>query len=135
VAGGAIRTDATAPAVTETLKEIHRMMETKMTPAEIDLARDSEARSLPGSFETSGAATGSFADIFIYDLPTDFYQKLPTRFSAVTVEEAQALAQKYLKPDQMIVICVGDRAKIEADLRKLNLGKLEIRDTTGKVVE
>jgi zinc protease len=111
------------------------MMETKMTPAEIDLARDSEARSLPGSFETSGAATGSFADIFIYDLPTDFYQKLPTRFSAVTVEEARALAQKYLRPDQMIVICVGDRAKIETDLRKLNLGKLEIRDATGKVVE
>jgi zinc protease len=53
----------------------------------------------------------------------------------VTAEDAQALAQKYLKPDQMIVICVGDRAKIEADLRKLNLGKLEIRDATGKVVE
>ena len=135
VAGGAIRTDATAPAVTETLKEIHRMMDTKMTPGEIDLARDSESRSLPGSFETSGAAAGSFADIFIYDLPIDFYQKLPSRFSAVSVEQTQALAQKYLKPDQMIVICVGDRAKIEADLRKLNLGKLEIRDATGKVIE
>lgn len=135
LAGGAIRTDATAPAVTETFKEIHRMMDTQMTPAELDLARDSEARSLPGFFETSRAATGAFADIFIYDLPTDFYQKLPSRFSAVTVEQVQALAQKYLKPDEMIVICVGDRAKIEADLRKLNLGKVEIRDATGKVIQ
>ncbi len=29
---------------------------------------------------------------------------------------------------------VGDRAKIEEDMKKLNLGKVEIRDTDGKVV-
>jgi zinc protease len=135
LAGGAIRTDATAPAVTETFKEIRRMMDTKMTPGELDLARDSESRSLPGSFETSREASGTFANIFIYDLPNDFYQKLPVQLSAVTAEQAQALASKYLKPDQLFVVCVGDRAKIEADLRKLNLGAVEIRDATGKVIQ
>jgi len=29
---------------------------------------------------------------------------------------------------------VGDRAKIEEGLKKLNLGKVEIRDTEGKIV-
>jgi zinc protease len=135
IAGGAIRTDATANAVTETLKEIHRMMETQMTPAELNLARDSESRSLPGLFETSGAATAAFSEIFTYDLPADYFQKLPARFSAVTAADTQALAMKYLKPDQMIVVCVGDRAKIEADLKKLNLGVMEIRDATGKVIQ
>jgi zinc protease len=135
VAGGAIRTDATAAAVTETFKEIRRMMDTRMTPEELNLARDSGARSLPGFFESASETTGAFTNIFIYDLAPDFYQKLPGRFSAVTAEEAQAMAMKYLKPDQMIVVCVGDRAKIEADLKKLNLGAMEIRDTTGKVIE
>jgi len=35
----------------------------------------------------------------------------------------------------MIIVCVGDRAKIEADLKKLNLGAMEIRDATGKVIQ
>ena len=35
----------------------------------------------------------------------------------------------------MIVLAVGDRAKIEADLKRLNLGKIEIRDTEGKIVQ
>jgi zinc protease len=135
IAGAAVRTDATAPAVAETFKEIRKMMDSRMTPAELDLSRDAESRSLPGFFESSGETSGAFANIFIYDLPPDYYQKLPGRFSAVTAEQAQALASKYLKPDQMIVVCVGDRAKIEGDLKKLNLGAMEIRDATGKVIE
>ena len=45
--GGGIRTDATAPAVTELFKEIRRMIETPMTAAELNLAKDSQSRSLP----------------------------------------------------------------------------------------
>jgi zinc protease len=44
------------------------------------------------------------------------------------------MAQKYIQPEKMIVLAVGDRAKIEEDMKKLNLGKVEIRDTDGKVV-
>jgi len=42
--------------------------------------------------------------------------------------------QKYIHPDKMIVLAVGDRAKIEEDMKKLKLGKVEVRDTDGKVV-
>jgi zinc protease len=52
----------------------------------------------------------------------------------VTVEQAQTMAQKYILPDKMIVLAVGDRSKIEEDMKKLNLGKVEMRDTDGKVV-
>ena len=52
----------------------------------------------------------------------------PTRLYAVTAEQAQAAAQKYIQLDKITVLAVGDRAKIEADMKKLNLGKMEIRD-------
>ena len=52
----------------------------------------------------------------------------------MTIEQAQATAQKYILPDKMIVLAVGDRAKIEEDMKKLNLGKVELRDTDGKIV-
>jgi zinc protease len=59
---------------------------------------------------------------------------LPDSINAVTAEQAQAAAQKYILPEKVIVLAVGDRAKIEEDLKKLNLGKLEIRNAEGKIV-
>ena len=38
-------------------------------------------------------------------------------------------------PERMLVVAVGDRQKIEADLKKLNLGTMELRDAEGNVVK
>ena len=132
--GGGIRTDATAPAVTEMLKEIRRMIDTQMTPEELALAKDSQSRSLPGLFEGSNEAAGALAELFLYNLAPDYYSQLPEQLSAVTTADAEMVAKKYLHPDQMILICVGDRAKIEPELKKLNLGAIEIRDADGKII-
>jgi zinc protease len=134
IAGSDVRTDVTAPATTEVFNELKRMRDTQMTPAELLLSKDSIARSLPGRFERGTEAAGTFAELFTYDLPLDYFSTLPDRINAVTIEQAQAVAQKYVLPDKMIVLAVGDRAKIEEDMKKLNLGKVEIRDTDGKVV-
>jgi zinc protease len=134
-AGADIRTDATAPATTELFNELKRIRDTKLSAEEMALAKDSIARSLPGRFERGTSAAATFAELFTYDLPLDYYSKLPDSINAVTAEQAQAVAQKYILPDKMIVLAVGDRAKIEADMRKLNLGKVEIRDADGKVVQ
>ncbi len=129
-----VRTDVTAPATSEVFNELRRMRDTQMTPAEQILSKDSIARSLPGRFERGTEAAASFAELFTYDLPLDYYSTLPNRINAVTIEQAQAVAQKYIQPEKMIVLAVGDRAKIEEDMKKLNLGKVEIRDTDGKIV-
>jgi zinc protease len=135
VAGGGMRTDATAPAVTEILKELHRMIDTSMKPDELSLAKDSQSRSLPGMFETSGGEAGALSEIFAYNLAGDYFSKLPGQLNAVTAEDAQAVAKKYLHPEQLILVCVGDRAKIEPELMKLDLGAIEIRDADGNVMQ
>lgn len=134
VAGGGIRTDATGPAVTEMLKEVHRMIETPMKPEELTLAKDSQSRSLPGMFESSRSAAGALAQISLYNLPRDYFEKLPGRLNVVSAEDAETVAQEYLHPAQMILVCVGDRAKIEPELQKLELGPIEIRDADGKII-
>jgi zinc protease len=134
IAGADVRTDATAPATSELFNELRRMRDTQMTSAELLLSKDSIARSLPGRFERGTEAAVSFAELFTYDLPLDYYSNLPDRINAVTAEQAQAMARKYILPEKMIVLAVGDRAKIEEDMKKLNLGKVEIRDTDGRIV-
>lgn len=130
-----VRTDATAAATTEVFKELRRMRDTTMTAEELNSAKVAMAQSLPGRFEHASETVGTFAEIYIYDLPLDYFSKLPEQIYSVTAEQAQAAAQKYIPVDKMSVVAVGDRAKIEADLKKLNLGKTEIRDTEGKPVQ
>jgi zinc protease len=51
----------------------------------------------------------------------------------VTAAQVQGAAQKYLKPDQLKVIAVGDRAAVLPQLQKLGLGQPEVRDVDGQV--
>ena len=129
-----VRTDATTPAAAEIFKELNRMRDTQLTPAELTLAKDSIAQSMPGRFESGEEAAGTIAQVYIYDFALDYFSLLPGKINAVTAPQARAAAQQYIQPDKMIVLAVGDRARIEPDLKKLNLGKIEIRDSDGRLV-
>jgi len=135
VAYSDVRTDVTAPATTELLNELRRMRDTPMTLEELKLSKDSITRSMPGRFERGTDAAGTFAELFVYDLPLDYFSKFPATVDAVTAEQAQSMAKKYIHPEQLVVLAVGDRGKIEEELKKLNLGKIEIRDTEGKIAK
>jgi zinc protease len=130
--GSDVRTDVTAPAVSEIFKEVRAMLAKPLSPEELTTSKDSLTRSLPGRFETSGQAAASFSEIFVYDLGLDYFTKYASRINAVTADQALTVAKKHVVPNQLIVIAVGDRAKIEPELKKLELGPLEIRDTEGK---
>jgi zinc protease len=130
-----VRTDVTAPAVSEMLNEIRKMRNTSVTEEELTLSKDSLSRSLPGDFETSAAAAGSFSTLFVYDLGLNYYEGFPARIQKVTTSQVQAAATKYLDPAKMIVIAVGDRAKIAPELEKMKLAPVEVRDADGNVVK
>jgi zinc protease len=89
---------------------------------------------LPGAFETSGNAVGNFSNVFTYDLGLDYYAKYAAQVRAVTGDQAQTIAQKYIVPGSMVVVVVGDRSKIEPALQKLNIGTIEVRDREGRPI-
>jgi len=47
----------------------------------------------------------------------------------------QHIAWKYLRPEEMVIVAVGDRGKIETELAQLNLGPMEYRDSGGDPIE
>jgi len=98
-------------------------------------AKDSLSNSLPGAFESSANAVSNFSNVFIYDLGLDYYTRYAEQVNAVTADQALAAAKKYLVPTSMVVIAVGDKGKIEPQLKKLNLGAIETRDTEGRVAK
>ena len=130
-----IRTDVTAPAVAEIMKELKKLRDTGVTEDELTLGRDALARSLPAYFETSDRAVSAVSDIYLYDLGPRFYSDLPKELAVVNTESVLGAARKYFVPARMISVVVGDRAAVEPELRKLNLGAIEYRDATGNVVK
>jgi zinc protease len=132
--GSGVRTDVTGAAASEMIKELKGIAAAPMPADEMKRAKDSLAYSLPGAFETSADTAASLANIYTYDLGLDYYATYAESVYAVTPDQALAAARKYLVPDRFVVVAIGDRSKIEADLKKLNL-PIEIRDAEGRLVK
>jgi zinc protease len=125
-----VRTDVTAPAVREIVSEIKRMVSSDVTADELTLAKDAITQSLPGQFETNEFTAGALSAIFVYGLPLNYYATLPDQISAVTVRDIQAVAAKYLVPERMVVVAVGDSAKIRQPL-EAEIAPAQLRDPDG----
>jgi zinc protease len=130
--GSGVRTDVTAPSVSEIFKEIRGMVEKPLDKDELQRAKDSLANSLAGAFETNADSVANFSNVFTYDLGLDYYTKYAQQVNAVTTDQTLAVSKKYLVPGNMVVVAVGDRKVIEPELAKLNVGTVEIRDAEGK---
>ncbi len=133
-AGALVRTDVTAPAARELFNELNRIRTDPPTAAELKLAREGELRSLPGHFETVAATSNLIADLFTYQLPDNYYRLLPGQYESVSPAAVRDTAETDVHPDRLILVAVGDRAKIEPGLEKLNLGPIEIRNASGDPV-
>ncbi|WP_394850222.1 insulinase family protein [Pendulispora brunnea] len=136
LAGGAMVSEKTAAAVGELFREIRRMIDEDVKDEELADAKSDIKHGLPGRFETVNAVTSAVEDIAIYDLPLDEFVTLPKRIDAVTVKDVRRVAKKYLHPEALKVVIVGDRAKLESELTQtLRLGAPEGRDAYGDLVQ
>jgi zinc protease len=135
VVSGGIRTDVTGPALTEILKEVRGMKEGSVTDAELARARGARIQALPGRFETSSYVAAQMGNLFTFGLPDDYFQALPDRLSKITADDLSVMAKKYLVPDRMLIVAVGDRAKIAPQIGTLGLGPVAVMDADGGSVE
>jgi zinc protease len=122
-----VRADVTGLSVLEMLSEVEGMLEKEVTPEELELAKASISRSLPALFETSQRTVDTVGELYVYDLPADYYEGLPARIDALTAAEVFEATKRHLEPDQMIIITVGDRGTIQQQLAPLELGTIAVR--------
>ncbi len=132
-AGGLVRTDATGPAAKELMLELHRIQTTPPTEEELQMAKVARVQSIPAQFETTTATASAMTQIFLYNRPLDYFSTLPEQYRAVTAAGVASAAQTDVHPDNLILLAVGDRAKIEPGLKELKL-PIEYRDVTGQPV-
>ncbi len=132
--GAEVRTDVTGASVREVLKESKGMRDSAMTAEELRLSKDSITRSLPSLFETTGSTVGTVGSLDQLGLPPDYYEALPKRVDAMTADEILASTRKYLFPERLLIVAIGDRAKIVPQLTPLKLGAIAVWSPEGKPV-
>lgn len=127
---GSVRTDVTGAAVADIWKEIAAMRARPMGAAELTRVRNARLLSLPGSFDTNQAVVGAYAANWAVGRPASAVSDEPKQLAAVTAATAWKAARDHLDPAQLIVVAVGDRAKILPQLQAIGR-KAEVRDAEG----
>ena len=69
-----------------------------------------------------------------YGLPLDYASGRAERFAAVTREAVVAETKALFRPDELVWVIVGDLERIEAPVRDLGLGEVEVWDAFGRQV-
>jgi zinc protease len=126
---------STKESVYEFLKEIRGIRgEIPVTPAELEAAKQSIVRGFPRTFETPDQIAAGLELIVTYDLPDTYFNSYIERVQAVSLEDVNRVANRYLQPDRMAIVIVGDRNSIERPLRTLDdLGsRINVVDGEGK---
>ena len=129
-----VQTDKTKESLVEMNKEFHGIVSDHPIGAdELTKIQANETLKLPGSRETLGALGQSIVDLVQFGLPDDYYETYAGKVRALKTSDVNEAAKELVRPDNLIWIVVGDRAKIESGVRELNLGEFRLMDADGKV--
>jgi predicted Zn-dependent peptidase len=130
-----VQTDKTAEAMAEIEKELRAIGHDRpVTPPELDLMEKGEVLALPGRFETDQALVGYMQFVDRFNRPENWVTTLPAQYAALTPEAITKTADALLRPDAMTWVVVGDLSKIEAKIRALNVGTVEVWDAQGNKI-
>ncbi len=131
----AVQTDKTKESMVELVKEYKGIAgEKPITAEELKDEQSNTTLALPGNFETVQQLSGAYGNIIQYNLPEDYYNTFTQKALALTPESANEVAKKYILPDHLIWVVVGDMSKVEAGVRELNLGEVHKIDADGNPV-
>jgi predicted Zn-dependent peptidase len=131
-AGGNMRTEVTEGALVEFFREIRRMREQIVTAAELEASKRAIAARFALSLEQPTRVLGFAITRKEYGFAPDYWDAYPAKIMAVTADDVQRVARKYLDPDAMQLVVVGDASKIKSILEQY--GEVEVFESNGSPV-
>lgn len=131
-----VETDKTKESLSELVKEYKDIVGGKpIVEKELKDEQSNATLGLPGSFETVQQLAGAYSQILQYGLPEDYFNTFTEKAMSLTPESANEIAKKFILPDHLVWVVVGDMSKVEAGIRDLNLGEIHKIDADGNAVQ
>lgn len=128
-----VRNEVTRESVSEVLGELRRMRSGDVEDRELDDVKSYLMGVFPATVQTATDIASRLVDMELYGLPEDYFDHYRENIASVTKEEITRVARKYLDPDRVVVVIVGNAKQIREPLGTLGFPMHEL-DIDGNAV-
>ncbi|MGI8469671.1 MAG: M16 family metallopeptidase [Pyrinomonadaceae bacterium] len=128
-----VRTPVTGDSLKEFFYELERIRNEQVSAKELTDAKNFLTGVFPLRAETQEGLTNLIVAQQLYNLPDDYLQTYRDKVNAVTAADIERVANKYVTPEKMALIIVGDAGEILKQVKPYST-KIEVFDTEGKAV-
>ncbi|MBA2606046.1 MAG: insulinase family protein [Acidobacteria bacterium] len=129
-----VRTPVTGDSLKEFFYELNRVRNEKASDKELKDAKSFLTGIFPLRAETQEGLTNLLVSQQLYDLPADYLQTYRDKVNAVTLEDVERVAKKYISPDKIAIVIVGDAEEILPQIKTYSK-KIEVFDAEGKPLD
>ena len=128
-----VRNAVTDSAVMEFMKELKNMREGQVEDEELETAKNYLTGSFARSLESPQTIASFALNIARYGLDKDYYKNYLKNVAAVSKEDVQRVAEKYIQPDKSYIMVVGNADEVKEGLAQF--GQVEMYDIYGEKVK
>jgi len=130
-----VQTDKTKESIIELQKELTDYIASKpATAEEFSKVKVNSVMQLPGIWETNWSVMSSLKESINYGRGSEYLKTYPALLQNMTLDQVQKAAGKVVKPNNLIWVIVGDKAKIEKGIHELNIGTVHYLTPQGKPI-
>ena len=108
-AGASVRNDVSDSAIVQLLFEMDRLCTEAVSAETLKSAKSIMSGAFARRLENAGTVAQFAYNISKYNLPADYYETYLERLNAITAEDVQAAAKKYLKANNCYISVVGNK--------------------------
>ena len=119
VAGGQTRTETTVQFIKSLETEIKRLQTQTVTTKELNRAKDSTLNSFVFNFQDPSQTLSRLMRYEYYGYPADFLFRYQKAINSTTVADVKRVAGKYLKPENLVTLVVGNQKSMKSPLTNL----------------
>ena len=121
---------STVDATKAAMEEIAGMNTKPFTEEELKRAKDDILNSFLFRYDTKGKVLAERERLEFYGYPADYLETYKAALEKVTVADLTAAAKKYVHPDELALLVVGNNSEIKPGLDALNMGPVKPIDIT-----
>jgi zinc protease len=121
---------STVEATKQALGVIAGLTSRPFTQQELDRAKDDILTSFLFRYDTRDKVLAERERLEFYGYPANYLETYKATLEKVTLADLDSAAQKYVHPDKLAVLVVGDAPQIKPALDELNLGPVHTIDIT-----
>lgn len=119
VAGGETKSASTVPFVQSVIREIERIRQEPIAPAELKRAKDSVLNSFIFNFQDPAQTLSRLLRYEYFGYPKDYIFQYRKGVEATTIQDVQRVAKTHLQPDQIVTLVVGNRKAMQPPIEAL----------------